>query len=139
MISKTTIFSDKHDHVNGSKEHDKFIFFSLRNITATDSYTVGLLALGEGWHNYHHCFPWDYKTAESTKYWFNPSLIFIDLAAFMGLATDLKTVPKNMIRERVLRTGDGSHKYSKDAVDADIEANNNHTAISTEHFWGWGE
>jgi stearoyl-CoA desaturase (delta-9 desaturase) len=61
------------------------------------------------------------------------------LAAFLGLATDLKTVPKSMIRERVLRTGDGSHKYSKDADEADIEANNNQTVTTTEHFWGWGD
>lgn len=64
------------------------------------------------------------------------------MAALLGLATDLKTVPKKMIRERVLRTGDGSHKYSKldqNDVEAKLENNNNQSERDTEHFWGWGE
>lgn len=57
----------------------------------------------------------------------------------LGLATDLKTVPKEMLRNRVLRTGDGSHKFSKEK-DAEIPAQNNNTGErDTEHFWGWGK
>lgn len=60
---------------------------------------------------------------------------------FKGLATDLKTVPMEVIRQRVLRTGDGTHKFSK--LDKDVEGdNNNHPAAierDTEHFWGWGD
>lgn len=58
-----------------------------------------------------------------------------------GLATDLKTVPLDMIKNRVLRTGDGSHKYSK-MQQTDVEArvdNNNFSERDTEHFWGWGK
>jgi fatty-acid desaturase len=43
-----------------------------------------LIFAGEGWHNYHHVYPWDYKTAESPRYWFNPTLLFIDVAAMLG-------------------------------------------------------
>lgn len=47
-----------------------------------------------------------------------------------------------MIKSRVLRTGDGSHKYSKLAsTDAEIAANDNNNITNerdTEHFWGWG-
>lgn len=46
-----------------------------------------------------------------------------------------------MIRKRVLRTGDGSHKYSK-LAETDPEfayENNNNDSRDTEHFWGWGE
>lgn len=57
----------------------------------------------------------------------------------VGLATDLKTVPKEMIKNRVLRTGDGSHKFSK-LKDAEAPPNNNNTGErDTEHFWGWGK
>lgn len=44
-----------------------------------------------------------------------------------------------MVRKRVLRTGDGSHKYSK-LQDAEILDNNNDVEErDTEHFWGWGD
>jgi stearoyl-CoA desaturase (delta-9 desaturase) len=67
------------------------------------------LAHGEGWHNYHHVFPWDYKTSElGTK--FNLSAVFIDLMAKLGLAYDLKSVSDEMIQARRKRTGDGGDK-----------------------------
>lgn len=60
---------------------------------------------------------------------------------YEGLATDLKTVPADMVKKRVLRTGDGSHKYAK-LQPQDMEApsdNNNGDERDTEHFWGWGK
>lgn len=60
----------------------------------------------------------------------------------LGLATDLKTVPPEMIKSRVLKTGDGSHKYSK-LAEKDAENppdnNNNEPSRDTEHFWGFGK
>lgn len=49
-----------------------------------------------------------------------------------------------MIKARVLRTGDGSHEYSKIAQkDAEsavpMENNNNEFVRDTEHFWGFGK
>lgn len=46
-----------------------------------------------------------------------------------------------MVRNRVLRTGDGSHKYNKLAAEDPEFAceNNNGVVRDTEHFWGWGE
>lgn len=43
-----------------------------------------MLTLGEGWHNYHHVFPWDYKTAELGNYRYNISTAFIDFFAKIG-------------------------------------------------------
>lgn len=53
----------------------------------------------------------------------------------------MKTVPTEMIKKRVLRTGDGTHKYSKLASeDAEQNCNNNNVnERDTEHFWGWGK
>lgn len=45
-----------------------------------------------------------------------------------------------MIRARVLRTGDGSHKYSKMAKDdAENPLDNNNITSKRDHdmFWGW--
>lgn len=82
-------------------------------------------------------FPWDYKTSELPGYMFNLSTAFIDFFAWLGWATELKTVPDEVIRKRVLRTGDGSHPYSKQ-VNAKLDENNNNDKMrDTEHFWGF--
>jgi stearoyl-CoA desaturase (delta-9 desaturase) len=96
-------------HMWGDKPYDRFI-------NPAENLVVAILALGEGWHNYHHTFPWDYKTSELGKYSVNFSAAFIDLFAKIGWAYELKTVSEEMIKKRVLRTGDGSHE-----------------------IWGWGD
>lgn len=97
-----------------------------------------------------HVYPWDYKVSELPRYWCNFSIPFLDFFAWLGWATDLKTVSDEMIRKRVLRTGDGSHRYSKEKADAKtakelLEAynnNNNNNEEEDDHvdtLWGWGE
>jgi stearoyl-CoA desaturase (Delta-9 desaturase) len=70
---------------------------------------VAAFAFGEGWHNYHHVFPWDYKTAELGNYRLNLTTAFIDFFAKIGWAYDLKSVSDEIVEKRVLRTGDGTH------------------------------
>ncbi|GJQ73942.1 Desat1 [Trypoxylus dichotomus] len=94
-------------HMFGGKPYDRFI-------NPAENFSVAALALGEGWHNYHHTFPWDYKTSELGKYTSNFSTAFIDLFAKIGWAYDLKTVSEEVVRKRTIRTGDGTH-----------------------HIWGW--
>lgn len=109
-----------------------------RNISATDTMLIGILGFGEGWHNYHHAFPFDYKTSELGRWWCNFTIPFIGFFAWLGWATDLKTVSNETIRLRVLRTGDGSHRYSKEAAEKKIQADENPES-SSECFWGWGK
>lgn len=71
--------------------------------------------MGEGYHNYHHAFPWDYRTSEENAL-FNHTTRIIDFFAKIGWAYDLKSATPDMIKRRVLRTGDGSHE-----------------------IWGWGD
>ncbi|KAL1491760.1 hypothetical protein ABEB36_012310 [Hypothenemus hampei] len=96
-------------HMWGDRPYDKYI-------NPSENLTVSILALGEGWHNYHHTFPWDYKAAELGKYSVNFSTCLIDLCAKIGWAYDLKSVSEEMVKKRVLRTGDGTHEV-----------------------WGWGD
>ena len=96
-------------HMFGSRPYDKFI-------NPSENLSVAIFALGEGWHNYHHVFPWDYKTSELGKYSTNFTAAFIDFMAKIGWAYDLKTVSDDIIKKRVERTGDGSHE-----------------------LWGWGD
>lgn len=88
-------------HLYGYKPYDK-------NILPAENKTVSIFTLGEGFHNYHHTFPWDYRTAELGNNKFNITTKFIDFFAWIGWAYDLKTVPEGMIRSRAKRTGDGS-------------------------------
>lgn len=71
---------------------------------------VAIVSLGEGWHNYHHVFPTDYKTGELGNYGSNPTTLFIDCMAKIGWAYDLKTVAPEIIKQRVKRTGDNTHQ-----------------------------
>lgn len=80
-----------------------------RSTSPTENTFVALMTVGEGWHNYHHVFPWDYKAGELGSYGTNWTTAFIDFFASIGWAYDLKSVSKKVIRSRVLRTGDGSH------------------------------
>ncbi|XP_066251252.1 acyl-CoA Delta-9 desaturase-like [Euwallacea similis] len=104
-------------HMWGSKPYDKYI-------NPTENRFVSFFAIGEGWHNYHHTFPWDYKAAEFGR--LNLSLTIINLFSKIGWAYDLKTVSKEMIKTRVLRSGDGSHEIwgwgDKDQTKEDYEA-----------------
>lgn len=67
------------------------------------------LILGEGFHNYHHTFPFDYATSEYGG-GLNVTKAFIDLMCFVGLAQDCKRVSQDTLKARVQRTGDGSQK-----------------------------
>lgn len=69
---------------------------------------VSVATCGDGWHNYHHTFPWDYKNAELLDYKLNLSTLFIDAFSLIGWAYDMKTVPADLVSKRALRTGDGT-------------------------------
>ncbi|ODM96417.1 Acyl-CoA Delta(11) desaturase [Orchesella cincta] len=102
-------------HRWGPRPYDK-------SISPAENKSVAWWAFGEGWHNYHHVFPWDYKTSEVGIYRYNFSAAFIDYMAKVGWAYDLKTVPEKLVKQRVARTGDGSHP---DHIHAGP--------------WGWGD
>lgn len=56
-----------------------------------ENFWVSVGAIGEGWHNWHHKYPYDYAASEFgifTQY--NPTKGFIDLCCLLGLAYDCK-------------------------------------------------
>lgn len=90
--------------------------------------------MGEGWHNYHHVFPWDYKAAELGNYRTNVTTAFIDFFAWIGWAYDLKTVSHTMVKKRAVRTGDGSiYERTTD------HHNTHHHTDDGSAIWGWGD
>jgi hypothetical protein len=96
-----------------------------------------------------HVFPWDYKTSELGIYRYNFSTAFLDFFAWLGWATDLKTVSDDLINKRIQRTGDGSHKYSNFETNEQkmmayihertVDANGNHIHHEEDTLWGWDD
>ncbi|GBO09892.1 Stearoyl-CoA desaturase 5 [Araneus ventricosus] len=87
-------------HKYGDQPYDKYI-------EARENAFVAFFGHGEGWHNYHHVFPWDYSTSE-LGYTLNLTKVFIDFMALIGQAYDLKSAQPEMVKSRKLKTGDGT-------------------------------
>uniref|UniRef100_A0A674NPX7 stearoyl-CoA 9-desaturase n=1 Tax=Takifugu rubripes TaxID=31033 RepID=A0A674NPX7_TAKRU len=102
LILNATWLVNSAAHIWGNRPYDK-------TINPRENFMVALSAIGEGFHNYHHTFPFDYATSEfGCK--LNLTTAFIDFMCFLGLARDRKSVSKDTILTRVQRTGDGSYK-----------------------------
>jgi stearoyl-CoA desaturase (Delta-9 desaturase) len=71
------------------------------DITANDNWILAVLAFGEGWHNYHHAFPNDYRNGVRAFDW-DPSKWMIWTLSKLGVAYDLKRAnPETVWKRRV--------------------------------------
>lgn len=89
-------------HLFGTRPFDKGMY-------PAENWVVSFFSVGEGWHNYHHAFPWDYRASELGSP-LNTTGAFIDMLARWGQVYDRREASHNMIKNRVMRTGDDSHK-----------------------------
>lgn len=72
------------------------------------------ISFGEGWHNYHHTFPYDYRTPEIGGPRFDVVAWFITLFGMIGWAYDLKKPSPNLVQKTMTNKGDGT--FMKAAV-----------------------
>ncbi|XP_063363567.1 acyl-CoA Delta(11) desaturase-like [Cydia amplana] len=93
-------------HKYGNKPYDKYM-------TPTQSVTLSLATLGEGYHNYHHVFPFDYRTSEFGNNYINLTTKLIDFMAWIGWAYDLKYASADLVMKRAKRTGDGTDLWGR--------------------------
>lgn len=71
-------------HMYGERPYDN-------KIHATENSFVSVVAIGEGWHNWHHKYPFDYAASEfGISQQFNPTKLFLDMMGMMGLASEFK-------------------------------------------------
>lgn len=57
--------------------------------SARDNPLIALMTYGEGYHNYHHTFQWDYRNG--IHWWhYDPTKWFISACYYIGLTKDLK-------------------------------------------------
>lgn len=88
-----TFFINSLAHMWGSQP------YSDKN-TAKDNPIVALLTYGEGYHNFHHAFQYDYRNA--IKWWqFDPTKWFIKCLSWLGLAKNLKKIPEEKIARSI--------------------------------------
>ena len=85
-------------HLWGKRPYDK-------SMNPAENWFVSVAAIGEGFHNYHHAFPYDYATSEWGPY-FNMTTCFIDFWAGIGLVYDRKQVSQEAISRVKKRKGE---------------------------------
>jgi stearoyl-CoA desaturase (delta-9 desaturase) len=82
----TTFFINSFCHMIGRRPYST-------EHSARDSGIMAVFAFGEGYHNYHHSFPFDYRNG--VKVWqFDPAKWIIWTLARLGLARDLRRAPE---------------------------------------------
>lgn len=77
-------------HLYGNKPYNE-------NIYPAENSLIAFFSIGEGWHNYHHVFPWDYKAAESPLYKLNFTTFLLDVAAYFNLVYDRKHASPELV------------------------------------------
>lgn len=81
-------------HVLGKRRYSK-------RTSARDNWFSALLSFGEGYHNYHHQFPLDYRNGVRF-YQYDPSKWLILALSYLKLTSKLKRIPKyRVIQARV--------------------------------------
>ncbi|KAG8228317.1 hypothetical protein J437_LFUL007035 [Ladona fulva] len=109
-------------HLYGNRPYDK-------DLKPVENLTVAKITMGEGWHNYHHAFPWDYRAAELGYRDASLTTQLIDFMERIGWAKDLRTASCDMVRKRTLRKGDGSHTVITEST----AANKNGEILTTNN------
>ena len=88
FVHHCTFFINSLAHTMGSRTYSK-------EITAADNFFLSLLTFGEGYHNYHHAFPNDYRNGVKW-YHFDPSKWIISLFQKMNMVSRLRL--KDLLR-----------------------------------------
>jgi len=90
LVMHSAFFINSYAHLIGSREYKN-------EISARDHWLGAFLTNGEGYHNFHHSFPNDYRNGIKWYHW-DPTKWFIWLLSKAGLTWDLKKTPPHLIR-----------------------------------------
>jgi len=91
MVHHVTFFINSLAHFWGSQP------YTDKN-TARDNGVLAFFTFGEGYHNYHHIFEYDYRNG--IHWWqFDPTKWLIRGLSFVGLTTNLRRVPEERIEK----------------------------------------
>lgn len=90
-------------------------------LTPRDHFFTALVTLGEGYHNFHHQFPMDYRNAAKWYQW-DPTKWFIATCARLGLASHLRVFPEMELKKSQLTMKMKELKREQDALPAPTES-----------------
>lgn len=91
LVFHSAFFINSFAHSFGARPYDK-------SISAKDNWFGAVLTNGEGYHNFHHKFPNDYRNGIRWYHW-DPSKWFIRGLSLAGLARDLRMTPEALIEK----------------------------------------
>lgn len=91
IVYNSTFFINSVCHMFGKLTYDK-------HSSARDNWFIAFLTYGEGYHNFHHKFPRDYRNGIRFYDW-DPSKWLIYFLFLIGQASDLKTIENKRIQE----------------------------------------
>lgn len=89
LVHHFTFFINSLCHYLGKRDYDP-------STSARDSWVMAFLTFGEGYHNYHHKFQWDYRNGIKW-YNFDPSKWIIKFLSIFNLTYGLRKVPDHLI------------------------------------------
>ncbi len=89
LVHHFTFFINSLCHFSGKRPFEP-------KSTARDSWWVAFFTFGEGFHNFHHKFQWDYRNG-IRWYDFDPGKWTIKFLSWFGLTTDLRKVEEYKI------------------------------------------
>ncbi|MGQ8366566.1 acyl-CoA desaturase [Glaciecola sp. 1036] len=89
VVHHVTFFINSLAHIWGSRPYTD-------TNTARDNGIIALFTFGEGYHNYHHIFEYDYRNG--IKWWhYDPTKWLIKSLSLVGLAKNLRKTPDQRI------------------------------------------
>lgn len=94
FVHHCTFFINSLCHIVGSRPYTD-------TNTARDSAIMAVFSYGEGYHNYHHYFPVDYRNGIKW-YHFDPTKWMIKTLSFIGWTSELKKVQEKLITQAKL-------------------------------------
>lgn len=94
LVHHVTFFINSLAHIWGSRP------FTDKN-SARDNGILAFFTFGEGYHNFHHIFEYDYRNG--VKWWqFDPTKWMIKGLSYVGLTNKLRTCPEERIEKAKL-------------------------------------
>ena len=101
-VHHVTFFINSLAHIWGSRPYTD-------GNTARDNGILAFFTFGEGYHNYHHIFEYDYRNG--IKWWqYDPTKWLIKSLSWIGLTKNLRTTPEERIEKARLQM---QLKYAK--------------------------
>jgi len=124
FVHHATFFVNSLAHYLGDKTYSDLH-------TAYDSFITAILTLGEGYHNYHHEFPSDYRNGTQI-YHYDPTKWLISALSYVGLTYNLKMISGEEIEKAKVQM----HQRSLNVERAELQLGKNFDSLS---YMTWDE